>query len=260
VVVDNGSAGGGGSSDLTGIDVGATGNTILHECVQRVRVFVRSTGQGTKRGIHGQAAGSAIILDVNVRVEKQGGGTGSYRGAETTAASTVLILKGGIIDATVQGGSASVHDDILQSAGVIQLEDTSLVNNDAGGLGFTSPYSSYEETWFSEGIVNAAARFLFPGAAIPSASEIQRSVIRPTLIKAMRVKARVASGGGNSTTWTLRRNGVATGITVTIAGGTTEAVITAVSAAFAIGDDISIQQTQTGGSAATDIAVTLEVY
>jgi len=260
VVVDNGSAGGGGSSDLTGLDLGATGNTQHNECVQRVRVFVRSTGQGTKRGIHAQASGEVAVRDMAVRVEKQGGGTASYRGAETTAASTVLILKGGIIDATVQGGSASVHDDILQSAGVIQLEDTSLVNNDAGGLGFISPYSSYEETWFSEGIVNAAARFLFPGTAIPSANEIFRAVIRPTLIKAMRVRARVASGGGNSTTWTLRKNGAATGITVTIAGGTTEATITTVSVAFAIGDDISIQQTQTGGSAATDIAVCLENY
>lgn len=260
VIVDNSSAGVGGSSDLTGIDLGATGNTQHSECVQRVRVFVRSTGQGTKRGIQAQASGEIVVRDLVVRVEKSGGGTGSYRGAETTAASTVLVLKGGIIDATVQGGSASVHDDILQTSGVIQLEDTSLVNNDAGGLGFISPYSSYEETWFSEGIVNAAARFLFPGTAIPSVNEIFRAVIRPTLIKAMRVRARVASGGGNSTTWTLRRNGVATGITVTIAGGTTEATITTVSVAFAIGDDISIQQTQTGGSVATDIAVTLENY
>lgn len=260
VIVDNSGAGAGGSSDLNGIDIGATGNDQHSECVQRVRVFVRSVGQGTKSGIHAQASGEIVVRDSVVRVEKSGGGTGSYRGAETTAASTVLVLKGGIIDGTVQGGSASVHDDILQSSGTIRLEDTTLVNNDAGGLGFTSPYSSYEETWFSEGVVNAAARFLFPGTAVPSASEIQRSVIRPTIIKAMRVHARIASGGGNSTTWTLRRNGVATGITVTIAGGTTEAVITTVSVSFTIGDDISIQQTQTGGSAAADIAVTLENY
>src|SRR3990172_8281255 len=195
-----------------------------------------------------------------VGVERQSGGTGSCGGVETTAASTVLVLKGGVIDATVQGGSASVHDDVLQSSGTIQLEDTTLVNNDAGGLGFTSPYSSYEETWFSEGLVNAAARFLFPGTAIPSANEIFRAVTRPTLIKAMRVRARVASGGGNSTTFTLRLNGAATGITVTIAGGTTEATITTVSVPFAIGDDISIQQTQTGGWVAADIAVTLEMY
>ena len=260
VEVDNGGVSNATTSDLKGIEIGATGNTLLNECAQRVRVFVRSNGQGTKRGIHGQAAGSAIVRDAVVRVEKQSGGTGSYRGVETTAASTVLVLKGGVIDATVQGGSASGHDDVLQSSGTIQLEDTTLVNNDAGGLGFTSPYSSYEETWFSEGLVNAAARFLFPGTAIPSANEIFRAVTRPTLIKAMRVRARVASGGGNSTTFTLRLNGAATGITVTIAGGTTEATITTVSVPFAIGDDISIQQTQTGGSVAADIAVTLEMY
>jgi hypothetical protein len=261
VEVDNGGVSNATSSDLTGIEVGATGNTDRNECVQRVRVFVRSNGQGTKRGIHAQASGIAIIRDTNVRVEKQSGGTGSYRGAETTAASTVLTLKDCFVDASVQGGSASVHDDILQSAGTIFLYHTDLVNNDAGGLGFQTPYSSYEETWFCLGVVNAAARFLFPGPAVPSVSEIFRAVNRQCVVTGMRVRARVASGGGNSTIYTLRLNGVATGITVTIAGGTTEAAFAGnVSVSYAIGDDISIQQTQAGASVAADVAVCLEVY
>lgn len=261
VIVDNGGVSNATTSDLVGIELGATGNTERNECVQRVRVLVRSNGQGTKRGLAAQASGITIVRDTNVRVEKQSGGTGTYIGVETTAASTGLVLKDCFIDGSLQGGSASIHDDIRQSAGAIFLYHTDLVNNDAGGLGFTAPYSSYMETWYSEGLVNAALRFLYPGTAIPSVSEIQRSVNRRCIIIGMRVKARVASGGGNSTTWTLRLNGVATGITVTIAGGVTElAFIGNVSVPYAIGDDISIAQTQTGGSVAADVAVSLEVY
>jgi hypothetical protein len=254
VEVDNGTAGA-GSSVVTGIDIRPTTSpAATFDAVRAVTVSVNSTGSGAKRGILlSAAAGVANLRDVNLLVTKQGAGAGTYVGAECSSAPATLFLSNCKID-------SPDGQDVAQTSGTLLLHAVSLLQSTADGKSFKTD-SSYEETWAIEGAVPAAAtNFFRVGSAAATATEIKRRISRACLVKAVALRARVAPGGGRTTTVTVRKNGVDTVVLASLSGMTTSTKSGNVSAFFAEGDDVSVKVVTDAGNGTTDLDATLEFY
>lgn len=106
-----------------------------------------------------------------------------------------------------------------------------------------------------------SALFMAPGDGLPTATavEIQIPICRAGTIRTIRVACTAGTGAG-TTTYTLRRNGVNTGVTVVINTTATGGTATS-STNCAAGDLLSLQITKsappTGGQ--TNVAVTLDL-
>jgi hypothetical protein len=108
-----------------------------------------------------------------------------------------------------------------------------------------------------------AARFLAPGGAdlaSASSTEIQFAMPQARSLRNLRVRC-VAGVGAANVTYTLRKNGVDTGQTVTISNTATGGVTGGGSVSFAAGDLVSVKVTKDAapGTPQTGVEVTIEV-
>ena len=255
ISVDNSGASDAGTSVVTGVHVMATSTpakattVAMDEC----SVAVESAGLGTKRAILLDTSTATMrCADSFFSCSRTGAGAGSYIGAECNRASALLDLTGG----AVQGFSA----DISQTAGQISVVAVELVGNSANALGFTVAAQSPLYTWGVSGAIAAGTRYLYPGTNAESANEVQLRMRRSGILHRLSLHSRVAPGAGKSDVFTVRKNGVATALTVTLANANVNAEITTVSVSFNAGDLLSVEAVTAAGSASQDVVIMTEVY
>ncbi len=130
-----------------------------------------------------------------------------------------------------------------------------------GGGGGVTPKSNL--TW-GNGSVSATTttRYLSPGydSSVAPTSVIQWAVDAPGSLSQMRVKHNGAGGNANTIVYTLRKNGVATAVTVTVAANSTTVVAdTTNSVTVALGDllDIEVTKGASVGTSPADVMLSL---
>lgn len=223
--------------------------------------FGVANAYATVKGIRGN--GTAINCRVTA-FEANNLPGGSARGAEVADPSHTLSLIGGMyIGTSVQLLPKGAC--IRQTQGSLRVADVALQpgqgNSLAGGLGFTveGGGGSGMSTWQYPGAVVAnATRFMY-ASAVASVNEIQSRVAARRVAKSISV--RVQSPPVSSTdTWTLRKNGADTGLTVSLSGNATSAVLDTVSVDYEVGDTFSMKQVTGANSTTAEVVVDVEWY
>lgn len=249
ITVDNAGAGA-GSSDVIGIKsdgTGAAGQNLSN--LTDVDINVASTGGGAKRGI--RVGGPSTLTSNATNVVVLGAGAGTYIGVETSHAGAVCTLQ-----ALISNASGA---DISQTLGVLQVGGaTWLVNRNANGLGFESFTLRTVLTFGDAGTLVNGTRYFYPGTEPTSSTPVFMRVPNPGIAKSLSVRASVAPGGADSCTVTVQKNGVDTGITVTLTGAQLTGLIDTVSMGFAPGDDLSLKVVETGATA--DVICVVELF
>jgi len=253
IVVDNSSASPASGSNVYGVNSVGTGipdNTEV--CIANTSIDVRSIGTGSARSILVNTANTLIVRDTEIITLGIGGG-GSFIGAETSNANAVLELN----FCTISGSDA----DISQTLGTLAIANTKLLNFNANGFGFAvSPYPS-TMVFCEPGTLPGGNRYMYPGTNTASTNQIVLPFSKPAIIKALTVRSRVAPGGTDVDTWTLRKNGVDTALQVQLVGAATFAKNDTISINVAPSDLISIKMLEDpAGSSTQDPVVTIDIY
>jgi hypothetical protein len=252
------------STDVIGVRVGSTGTPgKYHSNLEDVEILVQTKGNGKKRCLLLDTSGGvANCRNVNSLLERQGGAPGApnYIAVEIDQVGATLYMQ----DGSSEISPVTAGADASQTTGSLQLSNHVLVTNNANAKGLTA-YDSNHEEWSVEGAVTngAVTRFMRPGSAPESTLEIQRRITRPIILFGIALLARLNPGvpGAQTTTVTVRKNGVDTLVLVALPDGTTTIAFTAnVSVSFAEGDLLSLKIVSTGTSTATDVQATLRHY
>jgi hypothetical protein len=151
------------------------------------------------------------------------------------------------------GPVGSTYLDVTSSEVEVASGVTLKVNGSVEGI------DSYSNFVFGiSGLVTAGAtNYMNPGSGTPNASEISIPIPKTGTIAEMWVYAATAPGVGVTDTMTVRKNGVNTSMTVSLAGAGQTGYDNVHSFSLSAGDRISISYTAGVGSVASDIMVTL---
>lgn len=263
--VDNSSAATTNTSNVYGIHSNGTGiATQLTTALRGSTVTVSSSGNGTKRGILIDNNNTFNIRDAKIFISSTGtAGSGSYFGVETNSTGAQFNALASKIQVVFPLGSASATGaDISQTNGTINLIGVDLVTSTANGLGFTSQIKPSIVIWGSQGKVTPnATQFLYPGnAATSSATEIWTKINQQTLAFALTVVATAGPGSTRIDTFTLRKNGVDTPLSVSIVGLNASGVNNSKSVTFQPGDIASLKISTVTSSVTSDPVVTVGFY
>lgn len=253
IQVDNSTAGDAGTSNVYGVVSAST--TKPQRALPQLRsdtMLVLSAGQGEKRGLKITTNHNFHLRDVNVDVRRTGAGTGSYVGVETTHASAFVSVDSGNISGTT--------DDVRQTAGQILLGSTVLVNFTASGLGFQNAVATAVYVWCDPGLIGQGTKFLSLGCATSTGTEVQLRMPRQGLAKSIFVHAGAGPGVGKTVTFTVRKNGVDTGLLVSLTGTQTEATFDAVSVHYDAADLLSVKTVAETGDSTQAVHLGVEVY
>ena len=249
ITVDNSGAGA-GSSDVIGVKsdgTGASGQTISN--ITDVDINIVSTGGGAKRGI--RIGGPSTLTSVGTNVVVTGVGPGSYIGVESTHASALALLQAII--------ASGISADISQTLGILRLGGASLLSTaNANGKGFESFTLRTLLTFGDPGTLQNGTRYFYPGTAASSPTPVLVRLPNPGIAKGLSVRASVAPGGIDTCTITVQKNGVDTGIVVTLTGAQLTGFIDTVSVGFGVGDDLSVKVVESGSTA--DVICVLEIF
>jgi len=253
VTINNTSASPAGGSNVYGINSVGTGipdNTEV--CIGNTSIDVRSIGTGNARGILVNTANTLTVRDTEIITIGTGGG-GSFIGAETSNVNAKLELN----FCSASGTTA----DISQTLGTLAIEDTKLINYNANGFGFTvNPYPSIM-VFCDSGTLPSGTRYMYPGTFTPDTDEIVLPFAQQAIIKSLTVRSRVAPGGTDVDTWTLRKNGVNTALQVQLVGAATFVQNNNVSVGVSPSDLVSMQVLKDPtGSSTQDPVVIIEIY
>lgn len=252
LLVDNSGAGVGDSA-VRGIRSFGTGTPPNGEAtIEDCTIEVLSTRTGDKRAILVDTANNTFTAyGCSMRVTRSGGpAVGSYIAVETSGPGTCNLR-----ECTASGTTA----DVSQTVGTLTLRAVRLLTNSANALGFSGIDAPAEVVFANTGLVVAGTLYMRPGTWPAAASEIRiRGPQR--IVRKLSVRAQTGPGGGRTDAWTVRRNGVDTGLVVLLTGPATVASNGAVSIPFAEGDDLSIKQVGAAGSLTSDYVVSAEVY
>lgn len=254
ITVDNSTASDVGTSQVRGIR--STGTGTPSEVVDAIRastITVNSAGLGSKRGVLlDTAAHTFRMRDTNVLVSRTGAGAGSYIGVETNFAGVTFDGRTGSY-----GGFSA---DISQTLGTLIVQSVNLINNNANALGFNTVLAPASIVWAdSGGTPSNATRFMREGTAAISASEIVRRVPR-FIVRRLTIRALTGPGAARTDTWTLRKNGASTTLTVSLTGAAMTSSNAAISIPYSDGDTISMRIVTSIASATSDYVVVAELY
>ena len=162
------------------------------------------------------------------------------RGVETTA-GTVETYDGNI-DSVTTGGVAS---DIVQTAGSIVLNATSLETSTAGGKSFTTHPIVTPRTYADPNGTANGTRYMYPGTATPSLTVVSEHVFTRSVAFRLSLSCTVAPGANTVTLTLMRRTPpgafAATALTLSMTGVTTSVESANLSADFAASDDSTLQ-------------------
>lgn len=254
LIVDNSTASDIGTSNVYGHHITGTGtpSSEVIDC-RAETVTVTSAGLGDKRAILVDSAAYFNINEVNTKCTRVGAGAGSYIAEETNNAGAIIRHKSGSIE-----GSPTA--DISQTLGSIELTAPSFVNGGANGKSFTSLGGGFQLIFSDPGALpNSVTRYMRPGTGTVDASEIKIRMGKKSIIRHLSVRALVAPGAGLSDVFTVRKNGVDTVVTCTLADTNLSADSSNTSAEFLENDDLSIQII-TGATATQDVVVSVDIY
>lgn len=254
IVVDN-SLAGAGNSKVVGIESTGTGVVENVQAVRGSTINVLSVGTGVKRGILVSTASAISVRETTIELVAGAGGV-DYAGVETSHANAVATMIDGRIDGNAVGA------DILRTLGTLRCVGTYLRNSNAGGLGFTAVIGGWMRSYCDPGGAVNGTRFMYPGTATPVAgSEPSARIAQERrLAKSISVQAVVGPGAARVDTWMVRKNGVDTGLTVSLTGAQTNNTNDTVSVSFNVGDRISVKQVVSAGSTTSEAFVDVEMY
>ncbi|WP_342602885.1 hypothetical protein [Peribacillus sp. FSL E2-0159] len=79
-------------------------------------------------------------------------------------------------------------------------------------------------------------------------------------MKALNVRSVIGPGTSNTDTWTIRKNGIDTPLTVSLTGSQTSTINNNVSVSFQAGDNLSLKVTTSAGTAVSDTVLQVDVF
>ncbi|WP_420973732.1 hypothetical protein [Bacillus thuringiensis] len=254
ITVDNSTASSTGSSNVIGIHSFGTGLPDESASIIRtVTATVRSSGLGIKRtllvdsNVHSMRCRDVNFTCTNV------GGSGTYIGAEVNQVGAQLTIRMG----SIQGTSA----DISQTAGVLNIGTTNLINSNANSLSFNAVQQPAMIIWADPGsLPNGATRYYRPGTSSVSTTEVFIRLNQKAVIKSLGIRALSGPGGTNINTWTIRKNGSDTSLAVSLTGTQVSNINSSVSVSFQAGDSISLKVVTSATTAITDTVVQVDVF
>lgn len=254
ITVDNSTASTTGTSNVYGVHSFGTGNP--PDSVDTIRasvITVNSAGLGIKRALMVNTNANRFnCRDSNLLITNAGG-VGSYIGAEVNQAGAQLVIRA----STVQGVTA----DISQTAGMLSISTTNLHNSHANNLGFSTVLQPSMIIWGDPGgLPKGTVRFYRPGSASVSTTEIFIRLSQKCLLKALSLRAVIGPGTSNTDTWTIRKNGIDTPLTVSLTGSQTSTINNNVSVSFQAGDSLSLKVTTSSGTAVSDTVLQVDVF
>lgn len=246
--VDNSGAGA-GTSNVTGILVQCTGTPSREvNSVFASSVIVTSTGSGAKRALLvNSSACNFFVREANWV---------AHGGSDAIAIETNIA---GCLFGAVTGVADGDLADVSRTLGNMELGQIDLIHSNANGKGFTATQISFSIVWADPGGIQNGIRFYRPGSAAVTATEIKLNVPRKCVVKKLHVRVLTAPGTGKSITWIVRKNGVDTGLTVTISDLNLIGSNDSVSVSFAANDDISLK-VDAGVNSASDSVCVVETY
>lgn len=213
-------------------------------------INVRSTGGGVTRGIYVTGDNLFTIRDTNVYASGIGGSALNIGGCETTNANAVLQLRTSTISGTAEVGTTAF--DISRTNGTILIALSDLVNENANGKSFTC--SVTPQTYFFGLIGNPSADttyYLLPGilpiGSVSTSSAYPITFQQNLSVISIYMKFTGTLNVGVSMTFTIYKNNVATGLTLTLTSDTpTSLSLSTVSVLFNINDTLDARLLTTG--------------
>ena len=193
--------------------------------------------------------------------------------------SQAIVLPTTLVGVTMEGNAGQNAQIALSGttpSGHVSASVGSLCMNTAGGVDTTlsvKESGTDSSGWVGDGpdelqfgVVTANAtttnQFLAPGFALPteSAVEIKIAMPRPGNLRNLRLQCTAGVGGGNNT-FTIRKNGVDTGLALTVANTASSGNTNVNQPAFAAGDLLSIRTSKTlaPGTPQTNIVLSFEI-
>lgn len=245
LVVNNAGASSSGSSNVYGIHSNGTGLPLANNpAVINCFITVSSIDSGIKRGILVDSASNLYLNNCQI--------ISSGIGVETNNVNA----KFGCNFTTISGNVA----DISQTLGLLTCNTSILYNFTTNGQQFNTNESS--TIIFSDPgtLIGGVVKFMRPGTGASSVNEVQIKAPRNMLINSISIKSLTAPGAGNTDTWTLRKNGIDTSLTVSLSNGQTNNVNNYLAIVFNKGDYISVKVQSSLLTSTTDFLVTLNIF
>ena len=254
ITVDNSTASTVGTSNVYGIHSFGTGNSADNvDTIRDSVITVNSAGLGIKRALMVNTNTNRFNCRDSSLLITNAGGAGSYIGAEVNHVGAQLFIRA----STVQGVTA----DISQTAGILSIGTTNLSNSNANNLGFSTVLQPSIIIWGDPGgLPKGTVRFYRPGSASVSTTEVFIRLSQKCLLKALDIRAITGPGTSNTDTWTIRKNGIDTPLTVSLNGTQISNINNNVSVSFQAGDSLSLKVTTSSGTAVSDTVVQVDVF
>lgn len=282
VTVDNSSLAYTTTTNVYGIYDNGTGtlgpSSFSFNFTRGVTVNVFSNGGGSKRAVYVATANDITFRDTNfyVRAPTSSLSAGSYVGVETTDSGASVQFRTCSISGPSTAGSYTGSDILQTSPGTgfintgIQLgPGCDLLNKTAGSKPFTTYVTPTTLLYGLWGNVANGTHYMWPGTLKTNLdnTEVFYRVQQKCIIQGMSFNVRTAPGAGQTLTVTVNKSstgvpgsGVATLMTQSISGTTTQGTQYTVSVDLAIGEYISIKVDGTAGIAAQDLTVELDLF
>lgn len=273
LTVDNSAANDSGTSNVYGVEATGSGTlgpaSFSFNSLKGSTINVSSNGLGNKRGL--LASGPCVIttrdLNIYVATPRQTTSTGSYVGIETANSSGQIQCRSTTIGSPVTSGSFT-SSDILQTQGSIELgPGVDLVNKTAGTTNFTTYV--YPTTLFYAvlGYLNTGptSGYLALGTVpassgvYPSPTILNYNIQQKSIMIGLFITMSAGPGVGNTTVFTVYKNGVATPFTVTFTGTDILKTYYATSVDFPQFNSLSLGVTYTGNNANTSANIVAQI-
>lgn len=254
ITVDNSTASTTGTSNIYGVHSYGTGNHLDNaDAIRSSVITVKSAGLGTKRVLLVNTNSHRFNCRDNNFLITSAGGSGSYIGAEVNQSGAQLVIRA----STIQGITA----DISQTAGNLTIGTTNLFNSNANSLGFSTVVQPTTIIWADPGsLPKGTVRFYRPGSSSISTTEIFIWLSQKCLLKALNIRSLTGSGVSNTDTWTIRKNGIDTPLTVSLTGTQTNNINNNSSVSFQAGDSLSLKVTTSAGTSVTDTVIQVDIF
>jgi hypothetical protein len=243
-----------------------------------VTINVFSNGGGNKRGVLVTTGNDVTFRDTNIYVAAptNPASTGDYRGIETANATASAQFRTCSISGPTTAGGYTGSDILQTTPGTgnvnygIQLgPGCDLINKTAGGKPFTTYATPTTLFYCLNNNVVTGPRYLWPGTLTNSGdtTEVFYRFQQKAIVQGMSFNLRVAPGVGKSVTVTVHKSatgvpgsGVATAMTATVSGTSTQGTCYTASVDVAQFEYLSVQVAATAGGNAQDLVVQLDLF
>ncbi len=221
--------------------------------IKNCDMTVNSSTTGVNRTIHHTGSGTISIDSSQLSCVRSSGTGTNFIGAENTTGTLTIT------NSLLSGFTA----DISETGGSIRLGKSTVLNSpSANAKAFTILGGGWDWSFGDPATLANGTNYLYRGSSQMTANEVQYRVNKPSVLYGMYLNARLPAGVGNSTTITVRKNGVDTAATLALSGTATTATLSSVSVGFNSNDLISLKIVNVGSGMNTtqDIVAQLDFY